>query len=55
MNLVIRNLHLQLVNSDFERRYRIKTGPVSFRCLYHLPAQVIQLLVVMRDDAFGVI
>ena len=55
VNLVIRDLHLQLTNPDLERRYRITTALVCFRCLYYFPTEVIQFLVVLRDDALGVI
>ena len=55
VNLVVRDLHLQLANPDLERRYRVATAFVCFRCLYHFPTEVIQFLVVLRDDALGVI
>ena len=55
VNFVICDLHLQLANPDFERRYRIATALLCFRCLSYLPTEVIQFFVVLRDDPFGVI
>ena len=42
-------------NPVLERRYRITAALVCFRCLSYLPTEVIQYLVVSRDDALGMI
>ena len=55
VNLVILDLHLQLTNPDLERRYRVTTALVCFRCLSCLPTEVIEYLVVSRDDALVMI
>jgi len=55
VNLVTRNVRLQLANQNLQLRYRIAIALICFGRLSNFPAEVIQLLVTLRDDAFGVI
>jgi len=55
VNLMTRDLLLQLANPNLERRYRIATALVRFRRLSYFLTEDIHFLVLSSDDAFGVI